>query len=105
MSHYVYRIFTKNDKLLYIGCSTDPERRLDELKRKMPWMRYADRYTKEPYDTYDDGRSAEARAIEAEQPKYNRFLKKTYTHLSDGKVRKNRRSRADWSGGDYHPSR
>lgn len=105
MSYYVYRFFDKNDKLLWVGCSSDVKRRIEEHKRIRPWMHETVRVTTEPYETYEDGRSAEARAVEAEKPKYNRFLKKAPSRIVDRKARNRRNRQADWTGGDYHPSR
>lgn len=102
MTYYVYRIWNKWDTLLYIGFTDNLERRMNEHRRGTPWIRQAARWeSTEEYDTEEDARSAEARAINLEHPQFNLRYKGNTRKSAEG--RKNFRSRMDWNGGNYYP--
>ena len=35
--HYVYRLFDKDSRLIYVGCSYDPESRINHHRRGIWW--------------------------------------------------------------------
>lgn len=76
--HFVYRIFDKDDQLLYIGCTREVESRISmhrQLSSALPasWeiaqrMSY---YTTEEFPNSTKGFLAERQAIESETPLLN----------------------------------
>lgn len=66
----MYRLYDANGGLLYIGASYDPDRRLDDHKRK-PWGAAITRQTVRWYPSRDEALDEESRAIEAERPPHN----------------------------------
>lgn len=64
---YVYRLYDREDRLLYIGASKDVARRLDAHGSSIPW----ERYTTEPYPDRASAVAAEGAAILAEGPLMN----------------------------------
>lgn len=76
--HYVYRIFDSSDRLLYVGCTTDPASRLSQHRSRIShylFMEGRDQefrsVVSEPMTCYD-AYTEEARAIREEAPAYNR---------------------------------
>lgn len=69
VSHFVYRAYDATGRLLYVGCSVDVERRMEQHGHW--WRRLAARVTWVQYPDYASGRAAEAAAIVAEAPVYN----------------------------------
>jgi predicted GIY-YIG superfamily endonuclease len=76
--YFIYRIFDKEDQLLYIGYSTQPENRIglhSALSSQSPtsWeiSRRMARYSIEEFKTKELARAAERRAIEEEAPLLN----------------------------------
>lgn len=68
----VYRLFSSDGRLLYIGMSKDPEFRWKAHELVQPWWpEVADRWC-EWYDSRDEASDAEREAILAEDPVYNR---------------------------------
>lgn len=78
-SHYIYRCYDADGLLLYIGCTTNPKRRMSAHKNghtsqaSRLLAACMDRYEvdEDSYETRDAGRDAEQAAIEAEQPLFN----------------------------------
>lgn len=70
----VYRHFDENDRLLYIGRSRDPLRRLDQHRFRAKWYRKVKKVTLDWFPTFKAAAKAEADAIRAETPEFNRML-------------------------------
>lgn len=66
----VYRLFDSEDRLLYVGSTTNLPNRLAEHKRTGR-MREVSRVAVTDYSTLSEARSAESEAIFAEQPRDN----------------------------------
>ena len=78
--HFVYRIFDKDDQLLYVGCARDVEDRINQHTHwPMPsltsdyFWHHTVHHTSEEYPNHHLARIAERKAIEAEAPLLNRF--------------------------------
>lgn len=70
--HYVYRLYGKRGRPLYIGCSMNLKVRLREHRYNGNFGHLIERVeTEGPYN-YDDARRIERAAIETEKPKFNR---------------------------------
>lgn len=71
--HYVYRLFDERGALLYIGCTSNVERRIPQH-----WTdgtgghQSIHHYTSTEYPNRASARAAEADAIRAERPPFNR---------------------------------
>ena len=68
----LYRLFDSRGDLLYIGIAADPERRQKEHAGNKAWWPQVAVHSVEWHDTRDLALAAEARAIQAERPRYNR---------------------------------
>lgn len=64
---YLYRMYGKDDELLYIGITKDIYARFENHRFAIPW----ERYTTEEYPDRASAALAEGRAILAENPKLN----------------------------------
>lgn len=69
----VYRLFDAADKLLYVGCSWDPDKRIGTDHLFKPWGRDIDDVTFEWFDNRLTALRAEAQAITDESPVYNKL--------------------------------
>src|SRR4051794_18038079 len=67
----LYRIFTADDRLLYVGISTGPAARIKQHENDKPWWIEARRITIEPFDTAEEAAQAERHAIATEKPVHN----------------------------------
>ena len=67
----LYRMFSADDALLYIGQSHSPMSRPQELSKYYPWPRKIARVTLEWFDTRAEVVAAETAAIKAERPQHN----------------------------------
>ena len=70
-THTLYRLFDESGELLYVGITSNPERRLHHHKHTKPWWSEVATVTFENHPTGDDVAAAEADAIESERPRYN----------------------------------
>ncbi|WP_399129634.1 GIY-YIG nuclease family protein [Actinacidiphila sp. ITFR-21] len=71
----LYRVYDTSDALLYVGISTDPERRWSEhAGEKSWWEREAVRQTVEWYSTRAEAGRAESVAVRTEAPRRNRVV-------------------------------
>lgn len=76
--HFVYRIYSADDVLLYIGCAYDVEQRIYMHKATYTMVdaflihRHYQRHTSEQHPTLRAARAAERAAITAEAPLLNR---------------------------------
>lgn len=76
--HYVYRCFDADGRLLYVGCSKDPEQRLKQHSYVYTW--WTDRIARVALEGFPDqaaGLAAEKQAIQTEHPFYNRQFRTT----------------------------
>lgn len=69
--HCVYRLFDAAGRLLYIGCSRRPARRLAEHRATQPWASDVDSHTEEWHDDFWCARRSEHAAIQSEGALYN----------------------------------
>jgi predicted GIY-YIG superfamily endonuclease len=67
----VYRLFAEDDSLLYVGISDNFGRRWKQHAHAQPWWPGVKRQTVEWFDTREDARAAETRAIHDECPTHN----------------------------------
>ena len=76
LPHAVYRLYDKTDRLLYVGCSMEPIMRLSRHAslNSHPWVHDIATARIEWHADWFDGRRAEAIAIHAETPLYNRMI-------------------------------
>lgn len=68
MTAYVYRCFDASDRLLYVGFTLSPPRRLKQHQDKSVWFHLVSRTAIEEFDTRDAALAAERRAIYSENP-------------------------------------
>jgi predicted GIY-YIG superfamily endonuclease len=71
MSVALYRFYGDDDRLLYIGISSQTATRIGQHVGDKDWFQYVARATFEHYPTREVAAAAEKRAIKAEQPLYN----------------------------------
>lgn len=77
---YVYRIFDKEGRLIYVGASANPEARLLAHKHTSWWYPQVGRIKIKVYRTRTEATDAEKLAIRSEFPRWNvnlRHWKKT----------------------------
>jgi predicted GIY-YIG superfamily endonuclease len=68
---YVYRIFDESGKLIYVGCSHDPEARIYTHRMKSWWAPQISRIKLNVFPNRQVAIEAEAKAIRAENPRWN----------------------------------
>lgn len=71
MSHYLYRLFNKNDELLYVGISKSAIHRLHQHLEKQPWAEQVAKQTIERFPHRAALEAAEKVAIQNEHPIHN----------------------------------
>lgn len=69
--HVLYRLFTKDGALLYVGITDRGPRRWVEHARTKPWFGSVARFHIERFDTRAELEAREVEAIQAERPLYN----------------------------------
>jgi hypothetical protein len=69
--HYVYRLFSADDQLLYVGITTDPYVRWRQHQRTKEWADQVASYSLQRFAWLDLAQDAERRAITTENPTYN----------------------------------
>ena len=67
----LYRIYSTEDLLLYVGISKNFGIRWNQHAKKQPWWNEHRRMTVDWYDSRPEARTAETAAIQADGPKYN----------------------------------
>jgi predicted GIY-YIG superfamily endonuclease len=73
LPHDVYRVRDAAGNLLYVGCSVNAFRRIQQHKAEyQPWFPAAATVDIEQYEDFRSGRLVEALAIEEESPLWNR---------------------------------
>jgi len=68
----LYRHFSKEGELLYVGISISAILRLKRHKNDSSWFREITRIEIEHFDYHGDARNAELLAIQTEHPKWNK---------------------------------
>lgn len=69
--HWIYRVFDAGDRLLYVGCTTDPHTRFSAHKKRSAWYPDAVRCEWDPVLGREAALIAERRAIRNELPIFN----------------------------------
>jgi len=72
----IYRHFSKDGKLIYVGTSLSAVARLSQHKNHSPWFNDIRRVEVETFATRKEALEAEQRAIQKEQPAWNIHHKK-----------------------------
>lgn len=67
----VYRVYNKDDGLIYVGSTKNFEKRLQAHKQSSWWFGLADRFDLDWYPNMVQAHEAETRAIETEAPAFN----------------------------------
>jgi predicted GIY-YIG superfamily endonuclease len=70
-THSVYRLYNRHGALLYVGCTSNFEKRLGEHRRKS-WAREVTRHVVEEHPDRKSALAAERAAIRAECPRHNK---------------------------------
>jgi excinuclease UvrABC nuclease subunit len=81
----VYRLYDANNRLLYVGASSNPQTRFREHKRTAPWWGDVARHTIRWHESRQAALAAETDAICAGRPRYN--VRKTRGELLVQSVR------------------
>jgi hypothetical protein len=72
--HTVYWAYGTRRRLLYIGCTADPVRRMKDHRRSSEWFPLVRRVELETFSTRAPARVTETLAIYDERPRFNRRL-------------------------------
>lgn len=67
----LYRVFTADDRLLYVGISMGPATRIKQHHGEKPWWAEAHRIELEHFDSREAAAAAERQAIKSEKPLHN----------------------------------
>lgn len=67
----VYRLYSADEQLLYVGVAVDPDNRLKEHRRTKRWFDQVHSWRLAWMASESDAYAAEARAIHMEGPRYN----------------------------------
>jgi predicted GIY-YIG superfamily endonuclease len=70
MSAWCYRVYDRDDRLIYVGATRDLGARLDQHAHRW-WASQATRVKAKVYPTIADARTEERRAIRTERPRWN----------------------------------
>lgn len=70
-SHFMYRHFDADGRVLYIGTARQPDTRTSRHRVASPWWSRVSRIEWERHASHQEARRAEIAAIEREQPIYN----------------------------------
>lgn len=70
----LYRLYDANDRLLYVGITSNPTTRLGRHSRDKPWWPDVDRHTLEWFETRKSAERVEKAEIEDERPHYNKVF-------------------------------
>lgn len=69
--HFVYRYFDADGRLIYVGCSMNPEKRRSEHRYTQPWGNDVARIRLSGPYNYKKARDLEREAIRTEDPLHN----------------------------------
>lgn len=76
--HVVYRCWTGDNRLLYVGCTTDMQRRRDQHSQRSTWWPLVSRVTVEKHPNGYAARLAEKAAIRKEAPEMNAYRMRSH---------------------------
>lgn len=68
---YLYRLYDRGGRLLYVGVTTNVIRRWNEHSKDKPWWCHVHTFTRDWYPDRASVEAAEKHAIRSEQPLYN----------------------------------
>lgn len=68
---YVYRIYSRDGTLLYVGMSEDPAKRMIQHRGEKAWPEEVAGFASEEFSDRAAASEEERRAIAVEKPKYN----------------------------------
>lgn len=88
----LYRFFDREDRLLYVGISTDPRQRVSSHRAYKPWWTQSVRIDLEHFSSWDEARAAEKAAIKTENPMHNLADVLSATELAIERVRERYRT-------------
>ena len=71
VEHTVYRMFDQQDRLIYVGCTYDLEKRLQAHRRQMWWYYQIARITTETHPNRTEALKSETRIRDTEAPRWN----------------------------------
>lgn len=78
--HTLYRAYDSSGRLLYVGISVDPKRRLAQHRREKDWWPEVDRVAEEVWPDRASAQEAETLAVQSEGPVHNiRKVSRPYT--------------------------
>lgn len=80
---FLYRIFDKNNDLIYIGISNQWSERMHSHEKDSRWFEEASLIKIEKFETREDVERAERKAIRIEKPLYNKVFSNTYESKND----------------------
>lgn len=81
MTTTLYRTFDDRGRLLYVGVSFGPFLRLEQHEKNASWTRYVATITLERYGSREEAEAAEKRAIQEEDPVFNRYWRPRERYL------------------------
>ena len=67
----LYRLFGKDDRLLYVGIAVNPDKRIANHRNNKPWWPEVTRHTIDWLGDWESALKREAEAIHAERPVHN----------------------------------
>lgn len=68
----VYRLYSSDDRLLYVGITVNPKVRFRDHKAQKPWWHEVTRKVVEWYDTRPEAEAIEGAALRDERPLYDK---------------------------------
>lgn len=68
----LYRFFSAGGELLYVGITNDPWRRFSQHRSQKDWWADVSTICQQSFTTLDELKCAEKRAIQSENPRYNK---------------------------------
>jgi excinuclease UvrABC nuclease subunit len=79
----VYRVFSKENELLYIGVTKDLKHRISNHKSSKNWWHEVSRIDEECFDDRISAMKAELNAIKNECPKYNKLIRQDESRVGN----------------------
>lgn len=71
VKHYVYRLRDNEGRLIYVGCTYEPEARMKHHNKTMWWANQVARIGIKVYPSREEGLAAETEARTNEHPRWN----------------------------------
>jgi hypothetical protein len=70
-NHYVYRLYDNESRLIYVGCSHEPEQRIKRHRSTQWWAPQIAKVRVKVYPSRSAGLAAETEARNTEHPRWN----------------------------------